>query len=135
MLKMASGVAAKTVGPRGFMWAVLATVVAAVPVVFWVYGASVPLLVWLSLNGGMLLISAFVCALMSSDGYFDWEDVDRPPVLWAVFAVWMDGDKPSWLRLILWMLLIPAEVVATFVLRPITLAVRALLKPIPGKWD
>lgn len=54
---------------------------------------------------------------MCSEGNFDWEDADRPPVLWSVFAAWMDGGKPSWLRLILWMLLIPAEVVATFVLR------------------
>ncbi len=134
MIKMASGVAARAGGPRGFMLAAMAVTALAVPAAFWMCGAMVPLIVWLAANGGLLLISAFVCAVRCSEGHFDWEDIDRPLTLWALMADWGDSDQPSWFRLILWMLVIPAEIVATVVLRPITLGIRGLLKPMPGRW-
>lgn len=135
MIKMASGVAAKAGGPRGFMAAAMVAAAAAVMSAFWVCGASVPLIVWLSLNGGMLLVSMIVCGISCGEGYFHWKDIDHSPVMWALLSEWSKSDRPSWLRLILWMLLIPAEIVATALLRPITLVIRALLKPMPGEWD
>ncbi len=135
MIKMASGVAAKAGGPRGFMWASMAAVALAALSAFWVCGASVPLIVWLSVNGGALLISAIVCVAACVCEEFDWKDIDRPLVMWALLADWSDGGQPSWLRLILWMLLIPAEIAASAVLRPITLGIRVLLNPMPGGWD
>lgn len=135
MIKMASGVAARAAGPRGLMWAAITAAAAAVPAAFWAYGASVPLIVWLLLNGVMLLVSAIVCSVSCGVGDFDWRDIDHPLVMWALLAEWSDSDRPSWLRLIIWALLMPAEIAATIVFRPITLVVRALLKPMPGEWD
>lgn len=106
-----------------------------VTVTLWMSCVQIPLVVWLGLNGVLVLIFAGMCAERCSMGDFDWEDIDRPLVVWALMAVWSDGGQPSWLRLILWMSLIPAEFMATLVLRPITLVVRALLKPLPGEWD
>jgi len=56
MLKRASGVAARAAGPRGLMWALMAVVAVAVPAALWASFATVPLIVWLSLNGAVLLI-------------------------------------------------------------------------------
>ena len=132
MIKLASGMAAKAGSPRGFMLLASTAVAAAVPSAFWVWGASVPLMVWLSLNGAMLAVFTIVCGLMYSDRDFDWKDADQTPVLWSVMAAWCNNAPPSWFRLFVWMLLIPAEFGSTLVLRPITLAVRALLRPMPG---
>lgn len=96
--------------------------------------ATVPLVVWLSLNGAMLAVSAIVSGVRCSDGFFDWRDADRAPTMWAVMAAWRGGAHPSWWRLIAWMLLIPAELAATLVVRPIVLTVGALLGPMPGEW-
>lgn len=135
MLKRASGVAARAVGPRGFMWASMAAVAAGVPAALWTWGALVPLIAaWLSLNGTALVIFAFVCAVLCSDGKFDWRDADRAPAMWAAWAAWRGGAAPSWFRLVAWVLLIPAELAATFAVRPASLAVRALLRPMPGEW-
>lgn len=135
MIKMASGVAAKAGGPRGFMWVMMTLAAIGVAAAFWVYGAAFPLIVWLALNGTLLLVFSCLCCIDCSDGRFDWSAIDRPLVLWAIMAEWGESDQPSWLRLIVWMLLIPAEIAATFVLWPITLGARALLKPMPGRWD
>ena len=134
MLKRASGVAARAVGPRGFMWASMAAVAIGVLAALWASFATVPLVVWLSLNGAVLLIFAAVCGVECSDGVFDWRDADRAPAMWAVWAAWRRGASPSWSRLIVWMLLIPAELAATFVVRPVVLAFGALLRPMPGEW-
>jgi hypothetical protein len=134
MLKRASGVAARAVGPRGFMWASMAAVAAGVSAALWASFATGPLVVWLSLNAAALLISAAVSGGMCEGGHFDWRNVDRTPAMWAVMAEWRRGSPPSWWRLIVWTLLIPAELAATFVVRPVVLAVGALLRPMPGEW-
>lgn len=134
MLKRASGVAARAVGPRGFMWVLMAAAAVGIPAAFCASFATVPLIVWLSLNGAMLVGSAIGCGIQCSDGHFDWRDVNRAPAMWAVWAAWRGGASPSWLRLAAWMLLIPAELAATFVVRPVVLAFGALLRPMPGEW-
>ena len=140
MMKRASGVAARAVGPRGFMWASMAAVAVGVPAALWTWGGcpcscqAALLIVWLALNGVVLVISAIVCAIRCCDGVFDWRDADRAPAMWAAWAAWRGGAAPSWSRLLAWMLLIPAELAATFAVRPAVLAMAALLRPMPGEW-
>lgn len=134
MIKMASGVAAKAVGPRGFMRAMMVVGVVGVLAAYWMSYAVIPLTVWLGLNGLFMFVFAIVCFVFWVEDDFDWDAVDCPLPVWAIMAEWSESDQPSWLRLIAWMLLIPAEIVAAFVLRPITLGVRALLNPMPGEW-
>lgn len=95
MIKMASGVAAKVSGPRGFMLSMATAVAIAIPPALYAWGASTPLIVWLILNGVVLAFSTLVCAIMWSEGQFDWRDADRPPVLWSVMAAWTESAKPS----------------------------------------
>ena len=135
MIKMASGVAAELGGPRGFMWAMMALVAVGIGAAFWMSYMTVPLIAWLTLNGGLVLIFAIICGIECGDGHFNWSDIDYPPVVWTLMAYWAVSNRPSWLRFIAWTLLIPAELAATLVLRPITLVVRALLSPMPGGWD
>lgn len=141
MIKMASGVVARAGGPRGLMWALMAVVAIGVPALYWMsyvenpFELSGPLEWWLLVNAILVPVFSIVCGIGCNEDNFDWEDIDRPLVIWALMADWSDSDQPSWLRLIVWMFLIPAELVATLVLRPITLAVRALLNPMPGGWD
>lgn len=135
MIKMASGVAAKAIGPRGFMLVMMTLVAIGFAAAFWMSYMTTPLWIWLGVNGVLALIFAIICSILCILGDFDWRDIDRPSVVWALMAEWSDGGQPSWLRLIVWILMIPTELVATLVLRPITLAVRALLNPMPGEWD
>lgn len=144
MIKMASGMAAKASGPRGLMWALMAVVAIGVPL-YWMsyvenpFGFTEPLEWWLLANAILVPVFSMICGMAYSEGGFDWRVIDRPLVIWALMADWSDSGQPSWLRLIMWTLMIPAELVATLALRPITLVVRAvvraLLSPMPGGWD
>lgn len=117
-----------------FMWAAMIAVMVSVPAALWMC-ATIPLIVWLALNGVVLVIFAIVCAVSCADGFFDWGDIDHIPVMWSVMAVWTRDKQPSFARIILWSLMIPAEIVASFVVRPITLGIRLILKPMPSRWN
>lgn len=140
MLKMVSGVTAKIIGPYRFMWVAMAVVAIALSVAIWMSYATDFLTVWLALNGFAILIIMAAIGIIEFDAGdrgdgFDWGHAGRPPVLWSVMSEMCNRSKPSWFRLIMWMSLIPVEVLFTIVLRPLVLVVLALLKPMPGRWD
>jgi len=140
MIKMASGMAARANGSRGFMWAMLAIVAIGVPGAYWMSYVPHPLEfnaleIWLIANAVLVVVFAGICAMECDMENFDWKDIDRPLTLWALMPVWAKSEQPSWLRLFAWMLLIPAEIIATIAIRPFTLVIRKLLSPMPGGWD
>jgi len=140
MMKMVSGMAAWACGPKGIMWAMLSIVAVGVPVAYWMSYVPHPfefnvLEIWLIANAFLVVVFTGICGMACSEGDFDWKDIDRPLTLWALMSVCAKNEKPSWLRLFTWAMLIPAEIMATLVLRPFTLVIRKLLSPMPGGWD
>jgi len=134
MLKHASGVAAKTVGPRGFLWAAMATagLLILAAALFWWPGM---MNIWLILNGVSLLLTAIATGVRSEDSDFECGNLNAAPTLWAVMGELMGSDsRASFARLLLWMLLTPLELALTCVVRLLALLVALLLRPMPGKW-
>jgi len=134
LMKRASGVAAKAVGPRGFLWTVLVAVgfLILASAVFWWPPAMTA---WMAANGVAMVVTAFAGLMRCEDSDFEPGNLDAPLTLWiAMGEIAGTRGRASFARLILWTLLTPVELAVTCVAWPLTRLVRALLRPMPGKW-